>query len=147
MRQLVSAVLYLLFSYLVAIGTESGDIRLFEWSLDNGWKSCIKRDKKYPYVDVLRINFRFIARIVRFDHAMYFEALHLIICNPTRGFVINILVYLNPLFRMLHTGTVTRIRWRPGYTNDSLYLASSSTDNCVRIFEVKLPWKIQKEVN
>ncbi|XP_028410980.1 elongator complex protein 2-like isoform X2 [Dendronephthya gigantea] len=75
-------------SYLVALGTESGDIRLYEWSLESGWKNCIEEDKK-----------------------------------------------------ILHTGTVTRIRWRPGYT-DTLFLASSSTDNCVRIFEVKLPGKI-----
>ena len=38
--------------------------------------------------------------------------------------------------RISHTGSITRLRWQPG--QDSLYLASSATDNCVKIFEVSL---------
>ena len=37
-----------LFSYLVAIGTESGEICLYKWSLSFGWKNITTNDKTYP---------------------------------------------------------------------------------------------------
>lgn len=35
-----------------------------------------------------------------------------------------------------HTGTVTRLKWRPSYTSNVLYLASCASDNSVKIHKI-----------
>lgn len=37
---------------------------------------------------------------------------------------------------LCHTATIKRLRWRPCNTRDSLYLASCSSDNSVKIYEI-----------
>ena len=68
-------------NYLLAIGFENGDIKLYEWSLESHWRHIALIDKNNRFAILFLINFLFLALVATCKSILTFFDIYTCVCS------------------------------------------------------------------